>query len=55
MPQCSFCKAQIAAGTGFTVFRRDGTPVHYCSSKCLRYVSMGRKPAKFKWTRKKQG
>ena len=34
MPKCSFCKQQYEFPKGTTVVQKDGTPRHYCCSKC---------------------
>jgi large subunit ribosomal protein L24e len=52
MATCCFCDRQIAVGTGFTLFKRDGSALHYCSGKCEKNFEMGRKPSKFKWSGK---
>lgn len=52
MANCSFCGKNIAPGLGVTLFKRDGTALHYCSRKCERNLEMGRNPRKFKWTTK---
>lgn len=51
MHECSFCEKNYdeAAG-GFTVFKRDGGAMHYCSRKCLRNHEMKRPARKLKWT-----
>lgn len=48
--QCSYCQAEIAAATGVTMFRKDGSALHYCSRRCERYAEMKRNPRKLKWT-----
>lgn len=50
MTECTFCGKDYASGTGFTIYKRDGSSVHYCSRKCLRQVELGRKAKKLKWT-----
>lgn len=52
MATCCFCARQIAVGTGVTLFKRDGSALHYCSGKCEKNFEMGRKPSKFKWSEK---
>jgi large subunit ribosomal protein L24e len=54
MPSCSFCKNEVPVGNGVTVFKRDGTPVRYCSRKCEKNAKLGRNPRKLKWTKKGQ-
>ncbi len=51
MSECSFCGREYKAGVGFTVFKRDGSSVHYCSRKCSRNAALKRNPAKLKWTK----
>jgi len=52
MAQCSFCGKQLQPGSGFTVFKKDGTAQRFCSRKCQRYTKMGRKAQKYKWAKK---
>ncbi|MGB9577137.1 MAG: 50S ribosomal protein L24e [Candidatus Micrarchaeia archaeon] len=52
MTECSFCGNKIPVGTGFTLFKRDGTAIHYCSRKCEANARMGRNPRRKKWTKK---
>jgi len=52
MPQCSFCKNQYKFPKGVTVVQKDGTPKHYCSSKCRKNSEMGRDNQKVGWVRK---
>lgn len=52
MSTCSFCGNDYSAEKGFTLFKKDGTPLHYCSHKCLRNAELKRKPSKLKWTSK---
>lgn len=52
MANCTFCGKQLETGTGFKVFKKDGSALTYCSRKCQRYVAMGRKPARYKWAKK---
>ena len=52
MAICSFCANAYTVDTGFTVFKKDGTPLHYCCHKCIRNAELKRKPAKLKWTNK---
>ncbi|MFH0836050.1 MAG: 50S ribosomal protein L24e, partial [Candidatus Micrarchaeota archaeon] len=46
------CGKPVEDGTGFTVFKKDGTPRHFCSHKCKRNVDLKRKPRETKWTTK---
>jgi ribosomal protein L24E len=39
-------------GTGFTLFKRDGTALHFDRRKCQKSQQMGRVPTKLKWTAK---
>ena len=52
MPICSFCKLQYEFPKGTTVVQKDGTPKHYCSSKCRKNSEMGRDNRKVKWVKK---
>jgi large subunit ribosomal protein L24e len=48
---CSFCGADIPAGTGKLYIKRDATQYHFCSSKCQRnQVNLGRTPRHTAWT-----
>ncbi|HII38518.1 TPA: 50S ribosomal protein L24e [Candidatus Micrarchaeota archaeon] len=51
MVSCTHCGTQVPVGTGFIVFKRDGTGLNYCSRKCLQNsTKMNRNPRKQKWT-----
>ena len=52
MANCTFCGSEIRTGTGFTLFKKDGTAAHYCSRKCERNAEMNRNPRRLKWTKK---
>jgi len=52
MVTCSFCRQNYEWPKGTTVVSKDGTPHHYCSSKCRKNSEMGRKNKKVKWVRK---
>ena len=52
MSICSFCGKTVSVGSGVTMFKRDGTALYFCSRKCEKNISMGRNPARFKWTEK---
>jgi len=52
MAKCTHCGKEVLVGTGFTVFKRDGTALHFCSKKCSRNAEMGRSPRRQKWTAK---
>ncbi|MFH1056590.1 MAG: 50S ribosomal protein L24 [Candidatus Micrarchaeota archaeon] len=49
MAKCSFCGKQIAMGTGFSLFKKTGETLNYCSRKCRRNQALKRNPRKFKW------
>ena len=51
MTECVFCGNSIEDGIGFTLFKRDGTPRHYCSRKCKRNEELKRKPRDTKWSK----
>ena len=51
--KCSFCGADIPAGTGKVVVLPDGSYLTFCSNKCEKnYLKMKRSPQKVKWTSK---
>jgi len=51
--KCSFCGSDVMPGTGIMFVKRDGTVLHFCSSKCRRsMLELRRKPVKVKWARK---
>ena len=50
MAECVFCGKKIVEGSGFTVFKKDGTAQRYCSRKCLRNAELKRNPRDYKWT-----
>lgn len=52
MPKCSFCKGQYEFPRGTTVVHKDGTPKHFCSSKCRKNSEMGRDNRKVHWVKK---
>ncbi|MFH1751262.1 MAG: 50S ribosomal protein L24e [Candidatus Micrarchaeota archaeon] len=53
MAICSFCGNEIGVGTGFTIFKRNGSATHFCSRKCQKnQMKLGRNPAHLKWTQK---
>ena len=39
-------------GTGLTLYKKDGTPTHYCSRKCEKNTGLKRNPRNLKWTKK---
>ena len=49
---CSFCKNNYEFPRGTTVVQKDGTPKHFCSSKCRKNFEMKRLSKKVKWVRK---
>ncbi|WEU39710.1 MAG: 50S ribosomal protein L24e [Candidatus Odinarchaeum yellowstonii] len=50
--KCSFCGDDIQVGKGLTYFKIDGTPLHFCSSKCKKSLLLyNRKPRRVKWTK----
>lgn len=52
MHECSFCEKDYDEGRGgTTLFKRDGSALHFCSHKCLRNHEMKRSRRKLKWTR----
>ena len=52
MPACSFCKKNYEIPRGLTVFKNDGTSLHFCSSKCKRNLALKRDPKKVNWVRR---
>lgn len=50
MADCVFCGKKIVEGSGFVVFRKDGTAQRFCSRKCSRNAELKRNPRDFKWT-----
>lgn len=51
MSSCSFCGAAIEAGTGKMYIKKDGTVLHFDSSKCQRNsVGLGRINRYVGWT-----
>jgi large subunit ribosomal protein L24e len=50
--KCSFCKKNIAPGTGKMFVKNDGTVYFWCSSKCEKNFKLGRNPKKIKWSKK---
>ena len=52
MPKCTFCKQDYEFPKGTTVVQKDGTPFHFCSSKCKKNKEMGRDNRKVKWIKK---
>jgi large subunit ribosomal protein L24e len=55
MAKCTFCKKDIAMGTGKMFVRKDGSVLNFCSNKCEKNMfKLKRIPRKMKWVRKKQ-
>lgn len=52
MVKCVFCRKDYEFPRGTTVVQKDGTPRHYCSSKCKKNSEMGRINKKVKWIKK---
>ena len=50
MVECVFCGRTVVEGSGFTVFKKDGSAQYFCSRKCLKNAEMKRHPRNFKWT-----
>jgi len=48
---CSFCGAEIDAGTGKLYIKKDGTKYNFCSNKCQKnLVDLKRVNRNVKWT-----
>jgi len=47
---CSFCGSRIEPGSGLTYVLRDGTILHFCSSRCFKSYKLGRDPKKMPWS-----
>ncbi|MCL5100719.1 MAG: 50S ribosomal protein L24e [Candidatus Marsarchaeota archaeon] len=43
MVKCSYCSEEIERGTGFAYVKKVGTVRYYCSKRCYKLSSMGRK------------
>lgn len=53
MPQtreCDYCGADIEPGTGTMFVRKNGTTIHFCSSKCEKNADLGREARDLSWT-----
>jgi len=48
--ECDFCGDDIEPGTGTMLVQKDGSTVHYCSSKCEKNADLGREPRDLSWT-----
>ncbi|MDP3987053.1 MAG: 50S ribosomal protein L24 [Nanoarchaeota archaeon] len=51
MPKCIYCGNQYEIPRGVTIVTNEGTPHHFCSSKCRKNKSMKRR--KVRWVIKK--
>jgi large subunit ribosomal protein L24e len=47
--ECDFCDADIEPGTGTMFVRKNGTTIHYCSSKCEKNHDLGRESRDLEW------
>jgi large subunit ribosomal protein L24e len=47
--ECDFCGAEIEPGTGTMFVRKNGTTIHYCSSKCESNADLGRESRDLEW------
>lgn len=55
MVKCSFCKEELAPGTGVMLVKKDGKKLFFCSSKCENnLLKLKRKPQNQKWVVKKK-
>ena len=53
MANCTFCKTEIAKGTGKMLVKNSGKVLHFCGSKCEKNtLKLKRNPLKFKWASK---
>jgi large subunit ribosomal protein L24e len=53
MSNCSFCKKELAKGTGKMLVKTNGKILWFCSRKCEKNtLQLKRNPAKFKWASK---
>lgn len=51
--KCSFCGAEIDAGSGLMYVRNDGTVLRFCSSKCRKnMLELKRVSRSLKWSSK---
>ncbi|WEL20906.1 50S ribosomal protein L24e [Halorhabdus sp. BNX81] len=58
MPQtreCDYCGADIEPGTGTMFVRKNGTTIHFCSSKCEKNADLGREARDLSWTEAGRG
>ncbi len=48
---CSFCGKEIEPGTGRMFVKKDGSALHFCSSKCYKnMMELKRVPRRVSWT-----
>lgn len=52
MPKCSFCGKMYEIPRGLTFVLADGTVLYFCSAKCNKNWTLGRKTTKVGWVRK---
>jgi large subunit ribosomal protein L24e len=53
MPNCSFCKSDIDAGTGKMFAKNSGKVLWFCTRKCEKnMLILKRNPTKRKWSAK---
>jgi large subunit ribosomal protein L24e len=50
--KCSFCGENLKRGTGKMFVKTDGTVMYFDSSKCEKYMLMGRNKKRMKWANK---
>jgi len=48
--ECDYCGDDIEPGTGTMFVRKDGSTVHFCSSKCENNADLGREARNLEWT-----
>ncbi|MFH1211656.1 MAG: 50S ribosomal protein L24e [Candidatus Woesearchaeota archaeon] len=49
--KCTFCKNEIARGTGKIYIKKDGKVFYFCSTKCEKnLLKLHRKARETKWT-----
>ncbi|MFH1248550.1 MAG: 50S ribosomal protein L24e [archaeon] len=53
MAKCTFCDKHIEPGRGVTYVSPDSIN-HYCSSKCIKNVKLGRDKKYVGWVRKRK-
>lgn len=53
MVSCSFCGADLKAGTGLMYVKATGATMYFCSRTCEKHmIKFGRDPRKFKYSTK---